>query len=83
VSRQRDRIETAFRKKGYTPTVVEWTPISMGAEKSGPDGGWYIRFEPSAPVDGLLGGEDLVLGLNVDEVLEDIARLPAALREMP
>jgi len=82
MSRQRERIERALREKGYTATRTDWEPVYAGAEKCGLSGGWFISIEPPAPVKGLAGGEDCVLGLNVDEVLADIARLPSLLAEL-
>jgi len=82
MSRQRERIERALREKGYTATRIHWEPVSAGAEKCGPDGGWFIAVDPLAPVKGVAGGEDCVVGLNVDDVLADIARLPSLLAEL-
>lgn len=80
-SRARRRIRLALAAKGYTPELIEWSPITAGAEKSGPDGGWYVPFTPPAPISGLYPGETLVLGYNVSEVLADIERLPAPSEE--
>ena len=71
-SRARRKIRQAIEAKGWTLDWLEWEPIRLGGEKSGPEGGWY--GEAIAPS----GGSDWVMGYSwqeavkwVDDFLQD------------
>lgn len=42
MSRERDQIARAAAGGGWTILRMDWEPITAGAEKSGPEGGWDI-----------------------------------------
>lgn len=63
-SRARRKIRQAIEAKGWTVTLMTWTPISAGGEKEGPAGGWYC--EARAPS----GGQDWVMGYSWQDAVE-------------
>lgn len=66
-TRARRTIRKAIEAKGWKVVgEMTWTPISAGAEKSGPEGGWYMEAEAPS------GGMDWVLGYNVADCLSCI-----------
>jgi hypothetical protein len=71
-SRARRKIREAIEAKGWTVLRMEWEPIRAGAEKSGPEGGWYV--EARAPS----GGTDWVLGYSWQDAVEWAERWLAA-----
>ncbi len=71
-SRARRRIRQAVELYGYRLVRLDWEPVSAGAEKSGPDGGWFGEIERADGVvsDPLSGGDHAVLGYNVEHALD-------------
>ena len=77
MSKNTDKITKALNDKGYEPTDLEWTPIGGSPIMSGPEGGWFIDFEPLEgmnPPNGLSGYN--IVGYNIGEVMEQIEKLP-------
>ena len=58
---------------GYRLVRLDWEPLSAGGEKTGLDGGWLgdIERADGAPIG---SGESVLLGLNVEDVLDWIDR---------
>lgn len=77
MSRNVDKITKALKLKGYEQTDIDWTPLGGSPIMSGPEGGWYIDFEP---VEGMNppGGLDTynIVGYNIQEVMEEIEKIP-------
>jgi hypothetical protein len=42
VSRATHQIKRQAESQGWAVTRIEWEPIGIGAEKSGPSGGWDV-----------------------------------------
>jgi hypothetical protein len=77
MSKNKDKITKALKAKGYETTDIEWTPLGGSAIMCGPDGGWYIDFEPlegTNPPGGLNSYN--IGGYNINEVMEQIEELP-------
>ncbi|MNP73991.1 hypothetical protein D3C76_1707890 [compost metagenome] len=76
MSRNQEKITKALNKKGYQPIDIDWTPIAGSPIMCGPDGGWYIDFEPlegKNPPNGLMNYN--IMGYNINEVMEQIESL--------
>lgn len=77
MSKNTDKITKALKEKGYVPTDLEWMPIGGSPIMCGPEGGWFIDFEP---IEGMNspGGRSTynIIGYNIKEVLEEIEKLP-------
>lgn len=77
MSRNKDKITKALKEKGYEPTDLEWTPIGGSPIMCGPEGGWYIDFEPlegMKPLGGLRTYN--IVGYNIGEIMSQIEELP-------
>lgn len=77
MSKNTDKITKALKAKGYVPTDLGWTPIGGSPIMSGPEGGWYLDFEPVEgmnPPGGLRSYN--IVGYYIGEVIEQIAELP-------
>lgn len=77
MSRNKDKITKALKNKGYIPTDLDWTPIGGSPIMCGPEGGWYIDFEPVEgmnPPGGLRSYN--IMAYNIDEVMQEIEKLP-------
>ena len=77
MSRNTDKITKALKVKGYKPTDLEWEPLGGSPIMSGPEGGWYIDFEPFEgmnPPNGLRSYT--IQEYNIGEVMEQIEGLP-------
>ena len=72
MSRNADKITKAVKAKGWEVIELKWEPISKGCEMCGPDGGWYLGVE----YNGEKYDFENILGYNVEEVMEEIERLP-------
>lgn len=78
MSKNTDKITKALRAKEYEPTDVFWTPIGGSPIMSGPEGGWYVDFEPFEgmnPHHGLSSYN--IMAYSIGEVMEEIEKLPA------
>jgi len=74
-SRARRRIRKAVELFGFRLVSLEWEPITAGAEKSGPCGGWlgYIERQDGGMIDAHWTGSPGrvgVAGYNVEHVLD-------------
>lgn len=77
MSKNTDKITKALKEKGYTSTDLEWTSIGGSPIMCGPEGGWYIDFEPLEgmnPPNGLRSYN--IVGYNIGEVMDQIEELP-------
>jgi hypothetical protein len=75
MSRNTDKIAKALKEKGWEAEEIIWEPIGIAMEMCGPDGGWTVRIKDD---NNQLGNYYLVLGYNIQEVLEEIKKLPEA-----
>ena len=83
MSRNKDKIAKALNAKGYEHTDIEWTPIRSAPIMCGPEGGWYIDFEPKEgfkPVDKWPFDYN-IMAYNINEVLEEIEQLPLLVKK--
>jgi hypothetical protein len=82
MSKNTDKITKALNIKGYQPTDIGWTPLGQSPIMCGPEGGWYIDFEP---FEGMNPPENLrsynIMAYNVNEVMEEIEKLPDCILE--
>jgi len=77
MSKNTDKISKALKSKGYEVTCIEWTPIGGSPIMCGPEGGWYIDFEPAegmTPPYGLRSYN--IMAYNIGEALGEIEELP-------
>ena len=70
MTRAKRAIIKAAANRGYVvdPNEFWWEPIGPNIEMQGPDGGWYVAVEDD-------NGHHFVGGLNLQMVLDNIARL--------
>ena len=80
MSKNTEKITKALEAKGYAVEEIDWEPIGSAPIMEGPSGGWYVSFDLP---DGDIEYEEcpnpndfLILGYNIQEVLEEIAKLP-------
>ena len=80
MSRNQQKITKALNIKGYYPIEIIWEPIGGAPEMCGPEGGWYIKVGVMPPnnetKDDFDDYYDVILGYNINDVLDDIDRLP-------
>src|SRR5678815_4529158 len=71
-TRARRRIREAVELYGYRLIRLDYEPMSAGAEKAGPDGGWFGEIERADGLkeDPLSSGDHAVLGYNVEHALD-------------
>jgi hypothetical protein len=82
MSRNKDKITKALKTKGYEPIEIVWEPISGAPIMCGPEGGWYINFEP---VEGMKLSDGLrsynIMAYNINDVMEEIEKLPECISD--
>jgi len=78
MSRNTDKITKALLDKGYRPVEMRWDPIGGAPIMCGPEGGWYIEVVLADDPEGYV---DTILAYSTPEVLEEIERLPAVIKE--
>lgn len=69
-TRARNRIKAAVESRGHRLARLTWEPVSMGSEKCGAEGGWWMEtVEPFLPhtSPGNFAG-----GLSVEDLLAEI-----------
>ena len=66
MSRNKQKIRKALKAKGYTIEWLDWDPIGRSIEMCGPEGGWNILTKEGAHL----------LGYNIEEIMEQITKLP-------
>jgi len=78
MSKNTDKITKALLDKGYAPRYMCWESVGHACEMCGPEGGWYIEVvfanDPEEYV-------DTILAYSTAEALEEIERLPMAVKE--
>lgn len=77
MSRKSIKIANSLLEKGYFPKAIIWNPVRRGPEMCGPEGGWYVEvYGKRVDEDGDREFIDVVCAYSVDEMLEEIRRLP-------
>ena len=78
MSRNTDKIEKALTEKGYQVNELFWEPIGGAPIMCGNEGGWYIDFEPMANKEfpDKFFNSSPILAYNINEVMEEIEKLP-------
>lgn len=71
MSRNADKIRKALEVKGWEAEEIFWEPIGSAPIMCGPEGGWYVGCYSEA-----LNKYETILGYNIQEVLEEIEKLP-------
>jgi len=79
MSKNTEKITKVLNAKGYVVEEIFWEPIGGAPIMEGPSGGWYVDFDvPDDDVEyeEYPYGSYVVLGYNIQEVLDEIAKLP-------
>ena len=80
MSKNTDKITKALEAKGYVVEEIDWEPIGGAPIMEGPSGGWYVSFalpDDDTEYEECPNSNDfLILEYNIQEVLEEIAKLP-------
>lgn len=71
MNRNQKRIEKSLIEKGHKMVKALWEPVGGNVEMIGREGGWTVE------IDGSPFANDYIFGYSVNEVIENINKLPS------